>query len=292
MELKRLLEMGPWEWPEDTGERLTGILRDDQADSGDLLIAAELAGDYTVINDELAGILLDILGNGTEPDDLRATAAIALGPGLEAAYMFDDDDDDLPFPVEDDKTFSSETLHRIQQTLHDVFADEKAPTEVRRRVLEASVRSPQDWQRDAIRAAWEGDDEDWRLTAVFGMEYVRGFDQQILEALESGNEEICYHAVTAAGNWEVGAAWPQIVEILDDGEEDKDLLLAAFKAAATIRPNEASLVIGEHLDSDDDEIVDAAHEAIGMAQGLLDIEDDEGDWDDDADDSGDDSLVH
>ena len=60
------------------------------------------------------------------------------------------------------------------------------------------------------RAAYSSDDEDWKLTAVFAMRSVRGFDGQILEALESENEDIHYEAVCAAGNWELEAAWSHV----------------------------------------------------------------------------------
>jgi hypothetical protein len=49
---------------------------------------------------------------------------------------------------------------------------------VRRRVLEASVRAPQDWHQEAIREAYSSGDESWRLTAVFCMRFVRGFKDQ------------------------------------------------------------------------------------------------------------------
>jgi hypothetical protein len=55
--------------------------------------------------------------------------------------------------------------------------DASVPTDVRRRILEASVRAPQDWHRDAIRAAYASDDDVWRLTAVFCMRSVRGFER-------------------------------------------------------------------------------------------------------------------
>lgn len=280
MDLKRLLDIEPWQWPEDAGERVAAVLRDGEAGLEDRLVAVELAGDDTVINDELAGLLVTIVADGNEPDDLRAAAAISLGPGLESAYMFGDDEevDDPLFPDDDEMPFSHEMWQLIQQALRAVFEDDAVPMEVRRRALEASVRSPEGWHEAAIREAWESDDEDRRLTAVFGMGHVRGFEQEILEALESGNDDIRFHAVCAAGIWEVGEAWLEIVEILD-GEEDKDLLIAAFGAAAAINPEEAPELLGRYLDSDDEDIVESAHEAMSMARGLLGEDDDEG-WDD------------
>ena len=114
--------------------------------------------------------------------------------------------------------------------------DASVPEDVRRRILEASVRAPQDWHQDAIRAAYASDDDAWRLTAVFCMRFVRGFDEQILEALDSENPDIHYEAVCAAGSWEVDAAWPHITALVTSRKTEKSLLLAAIEAvAASVR---------------------------------------------------------
>jgi hypothetical protein len=51
------------------------ILIDQRADESDRLVAAELAGDFTVINDDLADTLLAVVGSADEPEQLRAKAA-------------------------------------------------------------------------------------------------------------------------------------------------------------------------------------------------------------------------
>jgi HEAT repeat protein len=107
------------------------------------------------------------------------------------------------------------------------------------------------------------------LTAVFSMRWVRGFDDQILEALKSADPEIHYEAVRAAGNWGLAAAWSHIVALVHDAGAPKPLLLAAIGAVASIRPAE------DLADSDDEEIAEAADEAIGMAETASDEEDDE-----------------
>ncbi len=94
MDIKTLQKTPPWDWPADTGMKLQQILPDRRANPSDRLIAAELAGDLTVINDELAGSLLTIVRTPDEPEQLRAKAAISLGPVLEQADIdgFDDPD--------------------------------------------------------------------------------------------------------------------------------------------------------------------------------------------------------
>ena len=162
--------------------------------------------------------------------------------------------------------------------------DEDVPKEVRRRIVEASVRAPQDWHQDAIRAAYSSDDENWKLTAVFSMRWIRGFDDQILEALASADPEIHYQAVCAAGNWEVDAAWPLVVGLVNSEATDKPLRLAALDAVASIRPQEAGAILVNLTDSDDEDIVEASYEAMAMAEGLPDEELDE--------DENEDKFIH
>ena len=272
MDLKTLYDTPPWDWPEGTAKMFLGILRDDQADESERLLAAELAGDSTVINDDLADALLSILRNGDESEELRGKAVISLGPALEYAYMDGfEDPDEVPI--------SEETFSGIQESLRELYMDAGVPKEVRRRILEASVRAPQDWHQDAILAAYSNDDESWRLTAVFCMRFVRGFNDQILEALETENQDIHYEAVCAAGNWEVDAAWSHIASLVTKEETEKSLLLAAIEAVAGIRPQEVAEILIDLTDSDDEDIVEAAYEAMAIAEGLtydeFDDEDDE-----------------
>ncbi|MGH9161022.1 MAG: HEAT repeat domain-containing protein, partial [Vicinamibacteraceae bacterium] len=147
---------------------------------------------------------------------------------------------------------------------------------VRRRVLEASVRAPQEWHHDAISAAFTSDEEAWRLTAVFCMRFVRGFDDQILEALDSESTDVRYHAVIAAGNWEVADAWPHVAALVGAKDIDKPLLLAAIEAVGSIRPREALEILEDLRTSDDEDVVDAVNETLAIAGGLSREDDD--DW--------------
>jgi len=210
--------------------------------------------------------LLSILCSNDESEELRGRAAISLGPALEYAYMDEfEDPDDVPI--------SEKTFLRIQETLLKLYLDPEVPKEVRRPVLEASVRAPQDWHPDALRTAYSGDDEEWKLTAVFSMCYIRGFDEQILESLGSKNPDIQYQAVCAAGNWGVGEAWPHVAAIVTSEETEKDLLFAAIEAAVGINPKKAPEILFDLTESEDEDIAEAAYEALDMAGGLSELED-------------------
>jgi HEAT repeat protein len=268
MDVKTLLDVPPWDWPSDAGKLFLKTLIDHRADESDRLVAAELAGDLIVMNDELADALLRIVCSGDEPGELRARAAIALGPVLEQADLDGfEDPDDVPI--------TERTFRNIQDSFHKVYLDDGAPKEVRRRILEGSVRAPQDWHQPAIKAAYSNGDRDWMLTAVFSMSHVRGFDDQILEALKSTDPEIQYEAVTAAGAWQLDAAWSHIVALVNDPATPKALLLAAIEAVGSIRPQKAGEILVELTDSDDEEIAEAADEAMAMAQATSDETDDE-----------------
>ena len=272
IDLKVLLDTPPWDWPRDAGQRFHQILTDSKARESDRLIAAELAGDFTVIDDALSADLLAIVSSAGEPEKLRAKAAISFGAILDHADTSD-------FDEFDDVSITEDTFHRIQDALHEIFVDDSAPVLVRRRVLEASVRAPEDWHRDAISHAWSSGDRDWVLTAVFAMRYVRGFDDQILEALKSSDPDIQCEAVHAAGNWGLDGAWDHIAGLVDDSATPKPLLLAAIGAVAEIRPHEAREMLVDLQESDDEEIAEEAEEALLMA-----FADEGGDEEDDEED--------
>ena len=274
MNLTTLKDTPPWEWPEGAAATLLDILRGDRGSASDLLLAAELAGDVTVTNAELVDALLSILRSDDKPEVVRGQAAISLGPVLEYADTEGfDDADNLPI--------TERSFQEIQESLHTLYRDASVPGDVRRRILEASVRAPQGWHRDAIRAAYGCGDEVWRLTAVFCMRFVGGFEAHILEALASTNPDTQYEAVVAAGNWGLDAAWPHVAALVASRKTSKPLLLAAIGAAASIRPHEALEILDDLADADDEDIADAIHEAMALAEGHS-VDDDELNGDDDS----------
>ena len=261
MDVRLLAEVEPWDWPEGAGATLLRALMDEEAAADERLLAAELAGDTTVINDEIAEALLGIAGRSDAPDELRCQAAISLGPSLEY-------EDTVDREFDDDELLSEDVVRGIQNTLQRLHGDEDAPQDVRRRALEASIRLPQEWHRKAVLDAYSSEDEAWRLSAVFAMRWVRGFEDQILEALDSTDPEILYEAVCAAGNWELEAAWVRVAGFLESEDTEKELLLAAIEAAAWIRPGEAPELLYPLIDSEDEDVAASAHEAIAMAATL------------------------
>lgn len=272
MDVKTLQELPPWEWPNEASEVFRKTLIDRKARLADRILAAELAGEIVAINDELAETLVASVGSPDDPEELRARAAISLGPVLEQTDIDGFDDPYAEPPI------SEETFDAIKDALHRFYEDQSIPKEVRRRVLEASVRAQQDWHADAIRAAYASGDREWMLTAVFAMRFTTGgFDEQILEALKNPDPEIYSEAVRAAGRFEMTAASPLIAGLVENPNTEKWLRIAAIGAFGCISPNEARGILSELSDSEDEDIAEAADEALMMMDGSAGDEDDEED---------------
>jgi hypothetical protein len=274
--LTLLQRMPPREWPPSAREVLLKTLRNERLDAAERLTAARLAGEVVVMNDEVADILLAIVGDAAASAALRAQAALSLGPGLES-MDWDEEEGFLALAIVD-RPISTRVFHRIREVLHASYRDDGVPKEVRRRILEASVRAPERWHRDAIHEAYSLDDREWRLTAVFGMQYVLGFDDQIVEALNDADADIRHEAIRAAGIWELEAAWPPVAAMLASQATEKRLLIAA------ICPREAISFLSPLCNSEDAQIAEASREAVLMAKGAVEHgldEDSDEDFDED-----------
>ena len=83
----------------------------------------------------------------------------------------------------------------------------------------------------------------------------------------------------AAGNWGIKEAWPHVAKLLSFAGEDKALVFAAIDAASGIGLSEAIEPLEKLLDSEDDDIIDAVHEALAMlGAGQFGNEYEEDDW--------------
>ncbi len=280
-ELALLETNEPWNWPTDAGEQLLQLITEAALSEEERLLAVRLAGETLVMDDAIASALLALLGDGDQPEDLRGQAAISLGPALEQAELDRlADVDDLELPEElahvdlEDSLLSPTILREIKQRLRAVVDDESAPPLVRRRALEASVRAAEDWHEEAVQRAWDDGDPTWKLTAVFCMRFIGGFEAQILESLASEDDELVYEAVLAAGVWVLDDAWGPIRKLLDQNE-DRDLLMAAMEALPQIRPEQAEELLLPFTKHDDEEFVELANDIMAMVCAFEEEDEDE-----------------
>jgi hypothetical protein len=269
--LQQLAGLEPWQWPDGTPRMLLSTLSDLGASEADLLVASVLAGDTAVIDDALAERLLALCADSDRGEELRCRAAISLGPVLEECDTFDFDDGHA--------AITESTFRRVLHELHALHQAAEVPEAVRRCVLEAAVRAPQEWHPAAVGTAWSSPDAAWQRTAVFCMRFVPGFEPQILEAMQQADDVVFYQAVLAAGSKRVQAAWDQVVALLSHPKVEKPLLLAAVDTVACLRPTAAPAELAALLESGDEDVVEAIHEALAM--GSVNVEDDDGFLEDD-----------
>jgi hypothetical protein len=283
--LDRLHTTPPWQWPPDTGTKLTALLANRKADPKQRADAARLAGEIVVMSNAVAKALLAVLADASEPEELRAAAAGAFGAVLELCE-WEGFDDREAVPI------NKAAYGRIVEALSKLYRDRTQPKLVRRRILEAAVRGSADWHEAAVREAYSSGDPEWVLTAVFAMQYVRGFDLEIVEALNHADPEVVGWAVAAAEQFEVGDAWDRILELVDDPKTPKETRIGAILAMAAIRPEDARDRVNDFCEDPDEEIAEAAGEAADSIEWRLNEEEDfdDDDLDEDDDDFDDDDL--
>lgn len=228
-EILELLETG--ECPRESRPALLEILGGGDPDMK--LRALEFTAEL-IEGDEMAERHLDLVEDSEEHTDVRARAAVALGPALE---LCDWGDWERPY---DPPPLSRRFFDEMQDRFEKLHRSASVPKLVRRRILESSVRAPRAWHRGAVRAAWCGDDLEWRKTAVFAMGRLAGFEEMLGEALEADDERLVCEALRAAGGREdVPGAVETAMARARNAEASTDCRLAAIEGLRFVDSHEA-----------------------------------------------------
>lgn len=245
------------------------------------------------MDDEVARAFLDVASSDA-PERVRADTIIGLGPVIDEAGIDFDDEEDEGFAMDPDlgPPISREMFETIVREVRGLYEDETQPKLVRRRALEVLVRDPQPWHTAEIRRHFASDDPEWKVTGIFGMGYVPGFDAEIAAAVQSESGKLLFEAVRAAGSMEVTGAAKRIRELATSKTGDRDLRLAAIDALPQVDPDSFDL-LQRLAGSDDHEIADAAEAALdelSIAESYDDEDDedfDDEDFDEDEEDEDD-----
>ena len=225
--------------------------------------------------DDLARDLVALIADASASDDARGDAAIALGPALEVCHYegYEEHGEEMPL--------TAPVFAEVKQALESLYADESVSVLVRRRILEAAVRAPVEWQMAAIRTAWASDDADWRLTAVFCMGQVEGFRDELIAAMAADDLDLRCEAIFAAAEADMEEAGPEVIKLAQTTSLDKDVRMAAIHALAMIAPEGAPEALEALVDDEDPEISEMAQEALDeLLLGEEDFDDDDEDLDD------------
>ncbi|OGN88597.1 MAG: hypothetical protein A2Y88_03805 [Chloroflexi bacterium RBG_13_48_10] len=142
-----------------------------------------------------------------DPDvDVRAGAAAALG-----TYIYMGEVDDI----------SPAKLNLVEECLlHLISSSDKTP--VRRSALESMGFSSRKEVNGLIEEAYSSTDMNWVITALFAMGRSANskWNQKVLKMLTHVNPEVRAEAAGAAGELEITAAVPTLLELLEDSDLD------------------------------------------------------------------------
>jgi hypothetical protein len=239
------------EWSDETVELVLASLRSD--DAADRKIAASLA--WRVAGHRVGRELLRLFREDSD-NEVRASAAIGMGPMLEEIDMMLGDDDD-------DEPIEEGLFEDVQRALREVHEDPREPELVRRRALEAAVRAPEAWMEGAAREALASADPLWRMTGVFAAGHVGGLDSAVVASLHDAEAGVRIEAVRAVANLGLEDAAGQIGEWATSDEVDRDLRLECIVALAELPGDDVAAILEAMSLDDDDEIA-------AFAQGALD----------------------
>ena len=196
---------------------------------------------------KLIPIFLKIMNEDTDAE-ARAAAANALG-----LFVYQGELEKIP----------TELHHRIEDALLKVY-NSSDETLVRRRALESLGYSGRDEVIPLIEAAYHDKNPDWVVSALFAMG--RSSDErwkkQVLSQLHAPDEDVRSEAIHAAGELELAAARPILLDSLAD-EEDLELRRELIWALSKIGGEGVRDRLDEILEAEeDDEEADFIEEAM------------------------------
>lgn len=232
-----------------------------------------------IVDDALARELLRFARDPARSDEERGQALIVLGPALEECHDEEAPDGTLEAAPPGgegwwDLPLSDAGYREVTEELRRIYLDGSAPKLVRRRALEAAVRAPRDWHREAAATAWRSGDPEWRLTAVFAMGHLPGFEGEIDEAFRGEDPVVRQEAMLAAGRSSAGEALGgSILDVAADRKASRDERLTAIEALAELQPDGAFEVLDELRDDPDPELAAAAEEALEELNLWSDLDD-------------------
>lgn len=180
---------------------------------------------------------------------VRASAASAL-----ARYIYMGEIEEI----------SQDLLHDIEEDLLRVHASQDELL-VRRRALEALGFSSRTEVPDLIRRAYDSDDTEWLVTALFAMG--RSADQtwepDVRRMLRHPISEVQFEAVRAAGELAIPSARQPLLDMLEEGINDEDVYNAAIWSLSQIGGDDVRETLEALADeTEDDEALELLENAL------------------------------
>ena len=162
---------------------------------------------------------------------------------------------------------------RVEAALRHAYRDDEYDPTVRRRLLESLAYSGEDDIEEYILEAYNGDNPDMQISAVFAMgrSANKRWRPIVLAELSSANDAIRFEAVRAAGELGLKGAVPDLIDLL--GESDVELRDSAIWALGQIGGQQARRALRVCAKSEDEDLREAALESLAELDLFADLED-------------------
>ena len=210
------------------------LLRDADAD-----VRAYAIGLLAESNDpRLASTLIDIFLTDTELAP-RMEAAILLGEFVLLAEL---------------EELDEELKAKIEDALMTVIRSEDNPA-LRKRALESLGYSARDEMVNIIETAFQRADPTWVASALraMGRSHDNRWDDDVVSKLLDEDPRIRFSAAEAAGELNIEAAAPIMLQMLEDEEEDDDVISATIWSLSQIGGEDTRIYIVNLIENTEDE---------------------------------------
>lgn len=256
------------EWPRDSDEILLEIINNNKISMRTRQEAIEFASDLAVVDLKVVRAFCTIIKNSEESYELRSSAISGLSdilaevssPEYQAEIKFVDPNEDI-IKISD--------FDEVRQLLQQIFYNKHEIPEIKRRALEVSATLPDIWHSEAIKEAYADGDVAWRLTALYCMRFVDGFEKEICQELLSRNADMQQYALIAVKMKKIASVWPQVRGIIEAERINEDVFYAALEAGIAINPQAMPEILTSLSDFDDPDWQDdvlAARELLNYQQ--------------------------
>ncbi len=189
---------------------------------------------------------------------VRAAAALSLGRFVLLGEL---------------EEIASQAAARVENALRQAYTVDEYEVTVRRRALESLAYSGQDDIEAYIQEAYESDDHDMQVSAVFAMgrNANRRWRPLVLADLASSDDAIRFEAVRAAGELRLKSAVSELIAIA--GENDVELRDSAIWSLGQIGGQQAQRALRAFTKSDDEDLREAAQEGLAELELFADLDD-------------------
>ncbi len=205
-------------------------------------------------DENIRAAAIGLLAESNDPQLARALINIfltdeALAPRMEAAQLLGEF-----VLLAELEELAADLKTKIEDALITTIRSEDNPA-LRKRALESLGYSSRDEMPNIIETAFQRADPTWVASALraMGRSHDSRWDDDVVSKLLDEDPRIRFSAAEAAGELNIEAAAPIMLQILEDEEEDDDVVSATIWSLSQIGGEDARIYIVSLIENTEDE---------------------------------------